>query len=62
MWESVLSAFCLVLVIEGILPFLFPRRWRHLGATLANVDDKSLRIIGGVTVLMGVGLWYFLRP
>ena len=62
MWESVLSAFCLVLVIEGILPFLFPRRWRHLVATLANVDDKSLRIIGGVTVLMGVGLWYFLRP
>ena len=61
MWESLLSAFCLMLVIEGILPFLYPRRWRQLVATLANVDDKSLRIIGLVTMLIGLGLLYVLR-
>jgi hypothetical protein len=61
MWESLLSAFCLMLVIEGIMPFLYPRRWRQLVATLAQVDDKSLRIIGLVTMLVGVGLLYLLR-
>ena len=61
MWESLLSAFCLMLVIEGIMPFLYPRRWRQLVATLANVDDKSLRIIGLVTMLVGLGLLYLLR-
>ena len=61
MWESLLSAFCLMLVIEGIMPFLYPRRWRQLVATLANVDDKSLRLIGLVTMLVGVGLLYMLR-
>ena len=61
MWESLLSAFCLMLVIEGIMPFLYPRRWRQLVATLANVDDKSLRIIGLVTMLIGLALLYLLR-
>ncbi len=61
MWESLLSAFCLMLVIEGIMPFLYPRRWRQLVATLANVDDKSLRIIGLVTMLVGLGFLYLLR-
>ena len=61
MWESLLTAFCLMLVIEGILPFLYPHRWRQLVATLANVDDKSLRLIGLVTMLIGLGLLYLLR-
>ena len=61
MWESLLSAFCLVIVIEGMLPFMFPRWWRHLVATLANVDDKSLRLIGLVTMLIGLGLLYLVR-
>ena len=61
MWESLLSAFCLMLVIEGIMPFLYPRRWRQLVATLANVDDNSLRLIGLVTMLIGLGFLVWLR-
>lgn len=61
MWESLLSAFCLMLVIEGILPFLYPHRWRQMVATLANVDDKNLRFMGLVSMLIGLGLLYLLR-
>ncbi|MCK4675626.1 MAG: DUF2065 domain-containing protein, partial [Gammaproteobacteria bacterium] len=28
MWDSIIPAFALVLVIEGMLPFLSPRSWR----------------------------------
>jgi len=61
MWESILTAVCLMLILEGIIPFLYPNKWRRLVATLANVDDKSLRLIGLVTMLIGLGLLYLVR-
>lgn len=57
-WHQVLVAFSLVLVIEGIVPFLYPRRWRKLVAQLALIDDRNMRIIGLVSMLSGIGLLY----
>lgn len=61
MWEEFGKAFCLLLVLEGILPFLYPTRWRRMVASLATVTDRQLRIMGLLTMLMGVGLLYLLR-
>lgn len=61
MWEEIGRAFCLMLVIEGILPFLYPTRWRRLVASLAVVTDRQLRIMGLVSMLIGVGLLYMLK-
>ena len=61
MWQELGIAFCLMLVIEGIIPFLYPGRWRSLVETLAEVDDKSLRFFGLASMLMGTGLLYLLR-
>ena len=61
MWESLLRAFCLMLVLEGIMPFLYPHRWRQLITTLANVKNRSLRLMGLVTMLVGLGLLYLLH-
>ena len=44
------------MVIEGIIPFLYPRRWRRLVAQLSQIDDRSMRIIGLVSMVSGVGL------
>jgi uncharacterized protein YjeT (DUF2065 family) len=57
-WQQLWVAISLVLVIEGILPFLYPRRWRRLVAQLAAIDDKTMRIIGLVSILSGVGLLF----
>jgi len=54
MWEELGKAFCLMLIIEGILPFLYPSRWRALVATLATVNDKQLRVMGLVSMLVGL--------
>ncbi|WP_075185449.1 DUF2065 domain-containing protein [Teredinibacter haidensis] len=56
MWEELGKAFCLMLIIEGILPFLYPDRWRKLVATLAFIDDRRLRIMGLVSMLIGLAL------
>lgn len=57
-WQQILIAFSLVLVIEGIIPFLYPGRWRRLVAQLALVDDRTLRIVGLVSMMSGVGLLF----
>jgi len=57
-WQQLWIAISLVLVIEGILPFLYPRRWRRLVAQLATIDDKTMRTIGLVSMLSGVGLLF----
>jgi hypothetical protein len=55
-WQQILIAFSLVLVLEGIIPFLYPGRWRQLVAQMATMDDKTMRIVGLVSMFCGVGL------
>ncbi len=61
MWEDVGRALCLLLVFEGILPFLYPTRWRRVVVSLATVTDRQLRIMGLVSMCVGVGLLYLLN-
>ena len=58
MLQELVRAVGLVMVIEGVLPFLYPKRWRSLVAMLATVDDKSLRTMGLLSMVIGVGLLY----
>ncbi|WP_281645808.1 DUF2065 domain-containing protein [Parendozoicomonas sp. Alg238-R29] len=60
-WQELAVAFCLMLVLEGIIPFLYPQRWRQLVAQLARVDDRSLRITGLASMLIGTVLLYLVR-
>lgn len=54
-------ALCLVLVLEGILPFLSPRRWRSAIGSLAQLSDRQLRIMGLTSMLLGTALLSFLH-
>ena len=61
MWREIGIAFSLILVIEGIIPFLYPGRWRKLVATLAEINDSSLRLIGLGSMITGIALLYFIN-
>lgn len=61
MWRELGVAFCLVLVLEGILPFLYPARWRRLVATLAEIDDRTLRRAGLASMITGTALLYLIN-
>jgi uncharacterized protein YjeT (DUF2065 family) len=61
MWHELATAASLILVIEGILPFLSPDRWRRLAITVARVDDRTVRVIGLVSMLMGTAVLYLVR-
>ena len=61
MWQDIGIALCLVLVIEGIVPFLYPRRWRALALSLAEIDDRTMRIAGFVSMVLGTLLLYLIE-
>lgn len=54
MWEELGRALALVLVIEGLGPFLAPHRWRLTMLRLAQLDERSLRIVGLISVGLGL--------
>jgi uncharacterized protein YjeT (DUF2065 family) len=56
MWETLGKALCLVLILEGMIPFLYPTRWRNLVMQLALISDRRLRTMGFVSMIIGVGL------
>jgi uncharacterized protein YjeT (DUF2065 family) len=56
MWESLLSACALVLVIEGLLPFLSPGAWRRIFEQATRLSDGQIRFLGLTSILIGSGL------
>ena len=60
-WSDLLAALALVLVIEGIVPFVSPGSLRNMLATVAQMDDRILRITGLVSMVCGVVMLYLVR-
>lgn len=56
MSHELAMAFCLMLVIEGILPFIAPKRLRSLMVMLDEVDDTTMRLVGLGSMLTGTFL------
>ena len=54
MLEHFVAAFALVLVFEGILPFLSPKTWRNSVTNLLKLDNSLIRIFGLISMLVGV--------
>ncbi len=61
MWDSIIPALALVLVIEGMLPFLSPKNWREAMSQAARLPDNVLRILGFVSMLVGVIILYLVQ-
>lgn len=54
MWTDILRALALILVLEGLMPFLMPQRFRETLMRLHNLDDRALRTVGFICLLVGV--------
>ena len=56
------AAFALVLIVEGILPFVAPGLWRETFRKLIELSDGQIRFIGLTALVLGVaGLAVFGR-
>jgi len=56
-----LTAFALMLIIEGVLPFLLPAIWRETFKRLTEMSDGQIRFIGLTSMLVGLLLLYLAK-
>ncbi|MDP2706480.1 MAG: DUF2065 domain-containing protein [Burkholderiales bacterium] len=56
-----LTALALMLIIEGMLPFLAPAFWRETFRRITEMSDGQLRFIGITSMLAGLLLLFFSR-
>jgi uncharacterized protein YjeT (DUF2065 family) len=59
--SSLMAAFALMLVLEGILPFLMPGVWRETFRRLTEMTDGQIRFVGLSSMLVGLLLLYLFR-
>jgi hypothetical protein len=56
--DTLCTALALLLILEGVLPFVAPRIWREGFRRLTELTDGQLRFIGMISVGIGlVGLY-----
>jgi uncharacterized protein YjeT (DUF2065 family) len=58
---QIMQAAALVMVIEGILPFLSPASWRQGMQQVMTMSNRSIRTFGLLSMLLGVMLLYFVH-
>lgn len=61
MGGNLLLALALMLVIEGLLPFLLPGIWRDTFRRLTEMSDGQIRFVGLSSMLAGLLLMFLIR-
>lgn len=53
-WDELLRGLALLLIVEGLMPFLVPHRFRTAMIRLLSLDDRTLRTVGFLSMLSGL--------
>ncbi len=61
MWNELLAAFGLMLVLEGMLPFLSPESFRKTLQRMAQLENRLLRLTGLASMGLGLVVLYVFR-
>ncbi len=61
MVTTLLTALALMLVLEGLLPFIAPKAWRDTFRRITELADGQIRFLGISSIVVGVVLLFFLK-
>ncbi|MBT8039410.1 MAG: DUF2065 domain-containing protein [Xanthomonadales bacterium] len=61
MAQDLLTAFALLLIIEGLLPMIAPQAWQRAMQELSRHNPKAIRIGGIISMLAGAFLLQFMN-
>jgi len=59
--EYWLLGLAMMLVIEGLMPFIFPDLWREAFKKLVSLTDGQLRFVGVTAMLSGLLILYWIK-
>ena len=60
-WSDFWAALALVMVLEGLIPFISPRGYKNMVTQMAAMPEHTLRNVGLVLVIIGLVFLYFVR-
>ena len=60
-WSDLLAALAIVCVIEGVMPFVNPAGMKRLLTRMASMEEREMRIVGLLSMLVGVAILYLVR-
>jgi uncharacterized protein YjeT (DUF2065 family) len=58
---TLLMALALMLILEGLLPFLAPNLWRDTFRRITQMSDGQIRFVGLSSMIVGLLLLYWVR-
>jgi len=61
MWQDILTAVALYLILEGMIPFVSPGRFRRTVEQIAKLGDNNLRIAGLIAMAVGLVMLFIVR-
>ncbi len=60
-WQILPVAVALVFIVEGMLPFISPNRWRAMLTMAEQMDDRVIRNVGLGSMLFGLVILYLVH-
>jgi uncharacterized protein YjeT (DUF2065 family) len=57
-WSDLVNALALLLILEGLLPFISPHQLKKVYAQILNYPEKTLRMFGLICVIAGILLLF----
>ena len=61
MGTTLLMALALMLILEGVLPFLAPNLWRDTFRRITQMNDGQIRFVGLSSMIVGLVILWFAR-
>jgi len=59
-WQDLLTAFALLLILEGLLPFASPESIKKVYKAMVETPESTLRMIGLASIVAGLVLLYLI--
>jgi uncharacterized protein YjeT (DUF2065 family) len=60
-WSDLLAALAIVCILEGVMPVLNPSGMKRLLNRMAAMEEREMRIVGLLSMLVGLAILYLVR-
>lgn len=60
-WDDLWAAIALMLIIEGIMPFLNPSSFRQMLQLVSQMEERNIRVLGAFWMGLGIVVLYLVR-
>ncbi len=57
-WQEILTVVSILFIIEGLIPFISPSKYKNFVSSMSKLNTNNLRILGFISMIFGVLLLF----